>query len=126
MARTSSVSHTSRSWHGEGERRRHMKNPEAATPRMRQHRLAEKPCPARSAMTGYLAIGRTPPSNSVAACLTNASSVSNSRMRRLAAASSPRSLVDSPGLSPRSMRSQGLGKMLVCLVGDGRVSGRLG
>jgi hypothetical protein len=22
-----------------------MKNPEAATPRMRQHRLAEKPCP---------------------------------------------------------------------------------
>jgi hypothetical protein len=52
MARTRSVSHASRSWRGEGDRRRHMKNPEAATPRMRQHRLAEKPCPVSSAMTG--------------------------------------------------------------------------
>jgi hypothetical protein len=45
MARTSSVSQAKRSWRGEGDRRRHMKNPEAATPRMRQHRLAEKPRP---------------------------------------------------------------------------------
>jgi hypothetical protein len=29
-----------------------MKNPEAATPRIRQQRLAAKPCPASSAMTG--------------------------------------------------------------------------
>src|SRR4029450_3177113 len=60
MAHTSSVSQAKRSWRGEGARRRHMKNPEAATPRMRQHCLAEKPCPASSSMTGYLALGRTP------------------------------------------------------------------
>jgi len=59
MARTSSVSQAKRSWRGEGERRHHMKNPEAATPRIRQHRLAEKPCVASSAMTEYLAFGRT-------------------------------------------------------------------
>src|SRR5215216_5178206 len=47
MARTSSVSQANRSCRGEGDRRRHMKNPEAATPRMRQHRLAEKPCPGQ-------------------------------------------------------------------------------
>jgi hypothetical protein len=56
-------------------------------------------------MTGYLAFGRTPSSNSFAACLTKASSVSNSLMRCLAAASSTRSLVEVPGLTPRSMRS---------------------
>jgi hypothetical protein len=105
MARTNSVSQAKRIWRGEGARRRHMKNPEAATPRMRQHRLAEKPCPASSAMTEYLAFGRTPSSNSFAACLTKASSVSNSLIRRLAAANSPRSLVEVPGLTPRSMRS---------------------
>jgi hypothetical protein len=60
IACTSSVSHANRSCRGEGARRRHMKNPEAATPRIRQHRLAEKPCPASSAMT--LAFGRTPSS----------------------------------------------------------------
>jgi hypothetical protein len=43
MARTRSVSQANRSCRGEGDRRRHLKNPEAATPRMRQHRLAEKP-----------------------------------------------------------------------------------
>jgi hypothetical protein len=105
MARTSSVSQANRSCRGEGDRRRHMKNPEAATPRMRQHRFAEKPFPASSAMTGYLAFGRTPSSNSAAAWVTKASSVSNSLMRRLAAASSPRSLVEVPGLTPQSTRS---------------------
>jgi hypothetical protein len=57
MARTSSVSQANRSCRGEGDRRRHMKNPEAATPRLRQHRLAEQPWLASSAMTGYLALG---------------------------------------------------------------------
>src|SRR5438046_1752814 len=57
MARTSSVNQANRSWRGEGDRPRHMKNPEAATPRIRQHRLAEKPWLASSAMTGYLALG---------------------------------------------------------------------
>ena len=52
---------TSRSWRGEGARRRHMKNPEAATPRMRQHRLADRPWLASSAMTGCLALGAPPP-----------------------------------------------------------------
>jgi hypothetical protein len=51
MARTNSVSQAKRSWRGEGDRRRHMQNPEAATPRMRQHPLAEKPCLASSGGT---------------------------------------------------------------------------
>jgi hypothetical protein len=75
---------------------------------MGQPCLAEKLWLASSAMTGYLALGAPPSSNNAAACLTNASSVSSSLMRCLAAANSPRSLVDSPGLTPRSMRSRAL------------------
>jgi hypothetical protein len=96
---------TSRSWRGEGGRRRHMKNPEAATPRMRQHRLAEQALAGQLSDDRVLGLGRTPSSNSLAAWVTKASSVSNSLIRRLAAASSPRSLVEVPGLIPRSMRS---------------------
>jgi hypothetical protein len=65
----------------------------------------------REALSGQLSddrvlgFGRTPSSNRVAACLTNASSVSNSWIRRLAAANSPRSLLEAPGRTPRSMRS---------------------
>jgi hypothetical protein len=104
MARTRSVNHVTRICRGEGARR-HMKNPDAATPRIRQHCWAEKPCPASSAITGYLAFGRTPSSNSAAAFFTSSSSVSSSRIRRLAAASSPCSAVDVPGFTPRSTRS---------------------
>src|SRR5215217_1759303 len=65
----------------------------------------------REALAGQLSddrvlgFGRTPSSNSAAARFTKASSVSNSWIRRLAAASSPRSLVEVPALTPRSMRS---------------------
>jgi hypothetical protein len=72
---------------------------------MRQHCLAEKPYPASSAMTGYLAFGRTPPQTASRPAIPKASSVSSSLMRSLAAASSLRSLVEGSGLTPRSMRS---------------------
>jgi hypothetical protein len=72
---------------------------------MRQHRLVEKPCPASPGDDRVGGFWAHPSSNSFAACLTKASSVSNSLMRCLAAVSSPRSLVEVPGLTPRSMRS---------------------
>jgi hypothetical protein len=58
---------------------------------------------ASSAMTGYLALG-APLLEQLGGLFDKASSVSNSLMRCLAAASSPRSLVEVPGLTPRSMR----------------------
>jgi hypothetical protein len=100
MARSSSVSQTNRSWRGEGDRRRHLKHPQAATPRTQQHRLAEQPCPA-SPGGGRVGGGWAYPSATSLGGLDDQGQFGLQLLVRcLAAASSPRSLVEVAGLTP--------------------------